>query len=676
MKKALSQKKETKNRIQPVLANEKRETKNKKMPLSPIIIENLKPSVDSGRFNLKTIVGKPVTIKADIFKDGHDILKAALLYKPVNTDSWESTPLLFLENDSWSATFTPNENTRYEIKVTAWVDPLETWITNIEKKCLATQNVPNDISEGIRLFEKLNQLLPAAQAKSLKLFIQQLKVSNGVYDEVLRLIQEPKLIQWVEKYSLKQLETTSDPVLYITVDREKAQFSSWYEFFPRSQGKTKKHGTFKDCINRLDDIKKMGFDVIYLPPIHPVGTTHRKGPNNSLKAKAADPGCPWAIGNKEGGHKSIHPELGTLKDFQNFVCEANKRGIEIALDYALQCSPDHPYVKEHPEWFYRYPDGHIHYSENPPKKYEDIYPLNFNCDNQEELWKELKSIVEYWIEQGVKIFRVDNPHTKPFNFWKWLIAEIQTINPDVLFLSEAFTRPKAMKYLAKVGFTQSYTYFTWRNTKQELKEYLEELTQSEMKHYFRGNLFTNTPDILHEYLQKGGAPAFKIRAALAATLSSSYGIYSGYEFCENTPKEPNSEEYLDSEKYQIKPRNWNAKGNIKDYLTRLNTIRRQNRALQDYTNLTFFETHNDQIIAYGKQSADKSNIIVVVVNLDPFHPQEDSVQLPLSEFGVEPWQSYQMKDLITGEKYYWKGFENYVRLDPFYEPVHIFQLKK
>ncbi len=453
-------------------------------------------------------------------------------------------------------------------------------------------------------------------------------------------------------------------------------FAAWYELFPRSQGKDpQKSGTFQDCIRRLGDIKKMGFDVIYLPPIHPIGTSRRKGPNNSLTAGENSPGSPWAIGNKEGGHKAIHPDLGTFQDFKEFTAAAAKLDIEIALDYALQCSPDHPYVREHPEWFYHRPDGSIQCAENPPKKYEDIYPFNFYCSDREKLWNELKNIILFWIEKGVKIFRVDNPHTKPLRFWKWLIDAVQKDHPEVIFLAEAFTRPKLMKFLAKEGFTQSYTYFTWRNSKQEIRQYFEELMRPEMSAYFRGNLFANTPDILHEYLQTGGRPAFKIRLFLAATLSSLYGIYSGFELCENRAL-PHSEDYLNSEKYEYKVWDWNRPGNIKDFISRLNAIRASNPALQEYQNLKFYESGNEHILCYGKKTADNSNLLIAAVNLDPFNAHEDTVTLPIQEFGIGEGQTYQMEDLLTGQTYDWKGASNYVRLDPALEPAHLFRLRK
>jgi starch synthase (maltosyl-transferring) len=562
-----------------------------------IIIENVLPEIDQGKFAAKCIVGEKFSVEADIFKDGQDILEAVLLYKKKNDAAWNRVPMrLVLENDRWQAFFIPTENARYLYTVEAWVSP------------------------------------------------------DGPHCQYQRTLE-------------------------LMVDRKAAGYSAWYEFFPRSQSQEPGAGaTFKDCIPRLKDVKKMGFDIVYLPPIHPIGITNRKGPDNVLIPGEKSPGSPWAIGNKEGGHKAIHPELGGISEFKVFVAVARNLGLEIAIDIAFQCSPDHPYVKDHPQWFFHRPDGSIHYAENPPKKYEDIYPLNFYCDDWKNLWNELKSVIVFWIEHGINVFRVDNPHTKPLYFWKWLIDEIQKDYPQVIFLSEAFSRPKIMKFLGKAGFTQSYTYFTWRNTKWELRTYLQELTTTDMKDYFRGNFFTNTPDILSGYLQKGGVPAFKIRAVLAATLSSIYGIYSGFELCENEVAKPDSEDYANSEKYEIKIREWDKPGNIKDLIARINAIRQENSALQEYKNLEFYETFNEQVFCYGKRTTDNSNIIIVVVNLDPFNAHEDTVTLPLAKFGIKEGQSYQMHDLLTGVIYSWKGASNYVRLDPQYNPAHIFKL--
>ena len=466
------------------------------------------------------------------------------------------------------------------------------------------------------------------------------------------------------------------PVALVMVDRRAALFGAWYEFFPRSaEGRGDRSSTFRNCLPRIDDAKTMGFDVIYFPPIHPIGHTNRKGRNNSTVCEPRDPGVPWAIGSEAGGHKAVEPSLGTLADFDWLQKQVRRRGMEIALDFALNCSPDHPYVKEHPEWFYKRPDGTIKYAENPPKKYEDIYPLNFRCANWRALWAEIKSIVLFWAKRGVRIFRVDNPHTKPVAFWEYLIEGVRDKYPDVIFLSEAFTRPKMMKALAKAGFNQSYTYFTWRNSKRELVEYFTELTQTEMREYFRPNLWPNTPDILPFVLQEGGRPAFMIRVLLAATLSTLYGIYSGYELCENEAL-PGREEYLDSEKYQFKKRDWNAPGNIKDWIARLNKIRRENRALQSYTNLRFYWAENDAILFYVKMTPARDNIILVVVNLDPHRKQHSFVDVPIDQFGQMERDVYQVQDLLSGLTYTWRGRRNYVELDPQIQPAHIFRVRR
>jgi starch synthase (maltosyl-transferring) len=459
------------------------------------------------------------------------------------------------------------------------------------------------------------------------------------------------------------------------VDRKAARASTWYEMFPRSQGRTPgRHGTFDDCIARLDDIQAMGFDVIYLPPIHPIGRTARKGRDNSLTTEPGDPGSPWAIGNEHGGHTAIEPALGTLADFHRLVAAAQARGMEIALDFAIQCSPDHPWVRSHPEWFHHRPDGGIKYAENPPKKYEDIYPINFSTPAWTALWHELRQVLEFWVEQGVTIFRVDNPHTKPLPFWQWVIAEVQAKRPDVLFLAEAFTRPKLMRALAKVGFTQSYTYFTWRTTKAELTEYLTELTQTEVREYMRGNLFTNTPDILPPHLQEGGRPAFKIRVALAATLSSVYGIYSGYELCEHLARS-DVEEYANNEKYEIRVRDWDAPGNIKDYIARLNAIRRAHPALQLYTNLTFHQADDDAVLFYGKMTPDRADAVLVAVNLDPKGPRETTLHLPLDALGIGPDQPYLVHDLLGEGERPGRGRLHRLRLDPEDEPAFVFAVR-
>jgi starch synthase (maltosyl-transferring) len=480
---------------------------------------------------------------------------------------------------------------------------------------------------------------------------------------------------WVEDYP-SQYDATYPRELTVTVDRAKAGFSTWYEMFPRSASSIPgKHGTFKDCEERLPYIAGMGFDVLYLPPIHPIGKTGRKGKNNTLPAKADDPGTPWAIGAKEGGHKAINARLGTLDDLKHLIAKAGEYNIEIALDIAFQCSPDHPYVKEHPEWFLRRPDGTIQYAENPPKKYQDIYPLNFETENWKELWEELKGVVLYWAEQGVRIFRVDNPHTKPFQFWEWLLTEVKKEYPDAIFLSEAFTRPKVMYRLAKLGFTQSYTYFTWRNSKRELTEYPIELTQTPVKDFFRPNFWTNTPDILHAYLQTGGQAAFMARLVLAATLSSNYGIYGpSFELMEDKPREPGSEEYLNSEKYEIKHWGIDRPDSLKDFIGRINRIRRENDALQRNRNLWFNATNNEQLICYSKHTDDLANIILVVVNLDPHATQSGTINVPLQSWGFNAEKPFKVHDLLSDKRYTWRGEWNPVELNPDVCPAHVFHL--
>jgi starch synthase (maltosyl-transferring) len=493
---------------------------------------------------------------------------------------------------------------------------------------------------------------------------------------VIKTALSEELAELAHKYPDKSNASEYPVELSVSVNRPKALFSSWYELFPRSCGRQTEHGTFTDCERMLPDIKKLGFDVLYLPPVHPIGRTNRKGRNNSTKCRVSEPGSPWAIGSADGGHKEVHPELGTIEDFRALVGAAQQHEIEVAIDLAFQCSPDHPYVKEHPEWFRWRPDKSIQYAENPPKKYEDILPLNFESDHWKELWNELKSVVDFWIEQGVRIFRVDNPHTKPFAFWQWLISQVKKTHPDVIFLSEAFTRPKIMQRLAKVGFDQSYTYFTWRNTKFELEQYMNELTKTEVCEYMRPNFWPNTPDILPQYLQYGGRPAFIIRLILAATLSSSYGIYGpAFELCVNQAAE-GKEEYLNSEKYEIKDWDRNRPGNIRAVIESVNKIRKENPSLQQIHNLNFYNIDNNMITAYGKTTDDMSNITITVVNLDPFHKQSGWLNLPLQELGIDPAQPYLLHDLLSNDKYIWQGSHNYLELDPRVMPAHILKVHR
>ncbi len=640
-----------------------------------IVIENITPCLDCGRWPIKRIVGDTVTVEADVFRDGHQIVRAALLWGRKGDRNLDETPMDALGNDRYRGQFVVEENARYVYTVVGWTDYFASWQSDFKKKVEAGRDVGSDLLEGIALLEKIcgRAVKNSAAVEELKALVERLKRSS--HQDAVRLALDDAVRRLAAVLDPREDAMVHKPYLEIIVDRPKARFSSWYEMFPRSQGtEPGKPSTFLEAERRLDDIQRMGFDVLYLTPIHPIGITNRKGPNNSLVPLPDSPGSPWAIGSSAGGHTAVDPSLGTLEDFDHFVKTAQEKGLEVALDFAIQCSPDHPWVREHPEWFRHRPDGSIKYAENPPKEYQDIYPIDFDTPDQEGLKAELLWVLLFWIRRGIRIFRVDNPHTKPIMFWHWLIEEIHKDYPDVIFLSEAFTRPKLMKVLAKVGFTQSYTYFTWRNTKQELTEYLTELTQSEMAEYFRPNFFTNTPDILSPILQTGGRPAFQMRLILAATLSPSFGIYSGYELCENEAI-PGTEEYMNSEKYEIKVRDWNKPGNIKDYIALVNAIRRENPALQYLTNLRFLPADNDAILFYVKSTADMSNVILVAVNLDPFNTREATVTVPCDSVGVAPGQAYVVKDLLSGATYTWSE-RNYVRLDPQVNPAHILRVEQ
>jgi starch synthase (maltosyl-transferring) len=641
-----------------------------------VVIENLSPLLDGGRYPVKRVADQELIVSADIFKDGHDLLSAVLKWRPLGVDEWWETPMTQGENDRWSGVAHFVENAEYELTIEAWGDEFASWRAEYDKKFSAgITELATEIEEGAILIEKTaSRSGQKADKERLLHFAALLRKADAA--EGSQIAREIELIGLMRAWPDRALSTEYTPYLKVIVDRPEALFAAWYEFFPRSaQGLADRGSKFRDCLPRVDDAKAMGFNVIYFPPIHPIGFTKRKGKNNSVTAEANDPGVPYAIGSKFGGHKAVEPELGTLDDFDWLVKEIRSRGLEVALDFAINCSPDHPYVTEHPEWFFHRPDGTIKYAENPPKKYEDVYPLNFHNPNWRALWEEMKSVILFWVQHNVRVFRVDNPHTKPVAFWEWLIREIRTDYPDVIFLSEAFTRPKMMKALAKCGFTQSYTYFTWRTTKYELTEYLTELCKTEMKYFFRGNFFTNTPDILPFFLQTGGRPAFLIRAVLASTLSTLYGIYSGFELCENVPI-PNREEYLNSEKYQFKERDWDAPGNIKAYLTQLNRIRRENRALQIYENLEFHGVENDQILFYSKATASLDNIILIAVSLDPFHTQSGFVSVPVDRFGIGENEAYQVEDLLTSERFVWRGRRNFVMLEPNSRPAHIFRVRR
>ena len=638
------------------------------------VIEKVKPEIDGGRFPAKRVVGERMTVEADIFTDGHDALAAALLYRRKSDSHWSETPMESLDNDRWRATFEVTEIGAYLYTLQAWVDRFESWRQGLAKKLQAGQDVAIDLLIGAGLVEETANRAPPTDKKRLGNFISILRSKQPDAGETALL---PELAALMAKYSDRRWAVTYEKELRVNVDREKARFSTWYEMFPRScASEPGVHGTLRDCEQRLPYVAGMGFDVLYLAPIHPIGRSFRKGKNNELGAGPDDVGSPWAIGAKEGGHKAIHPQLGTLEDFKRLVTKAKESGIEIALDIAFQCAPDHPYAREHPEWFRKRPDGSIQYAENPPKKYQDIYPLDFETDHWKELWDELKSIIVFWCEQGVRIFRVDNPHTKAFPFWEWVIAEVKKDYPEALFLAEAFTRPKVMYRLAKLGFSQSYTYFAWRNTKWELTQYFTELTQTEIADFFRASLWPNTPDILTEYLQFGGRPAFMTRLVLAATLGANYGIYGpAFELCENVPRDPGSEEYLNSEKYELKHWDLERKDSLKEFIALVNRIRGENRALQSDRSLRFHPVDNPEIICFSKQTEDLKNVIVVVVNLDPHHTQSGWVELAMEELGLLPQQPFQMHDLLTNARYLWHGARNYVQLNPDTVPAQIFRVR-
>lgn len=646
------------------------------------VIENIQPLIDGGRYPVKRVVGEDLVVTADVFKDGHDVVAATLKWRRLGEAHWHETAMTHLGNDRWSGACTFYKNTTYEYTVEAWTDTFAGWQHEFAAKFGAKiANLTSETLEGATLLqEAAKRAGNSADSNRLRELVEAIRTSEAA--EINAIAHSGELEVLMATYPDRTTATQYGPPPRVTVDRVQARTAAWYEFFPRSaEGRGDQGSTFRDCLPRVDDAKAMGFDVIYFPPIHPIGFANRKGRNNSVTSEPGEPGVPYAIGNRHigapngGGHKDVEPALGTLEDFDWLQQEIRARGMEVALDFAINCSPDHPYVAEHPDWFYKRPDGTIKYAENPPKKYEDIYPLNFRCSDWQELWNEMTSIILFWAERGVRIIRVDNPHTKPVPFWEYLIGRVRAQFPDVVFLSEAFTKPKMMQALAKAGFNQSYTYFTWRASKAEFTEYFTELTQTSMRDYFRGNLWPNTPDILPFHLQEGGRPAFLVRAVLAATLSSVYGIYSGFELCENAAL-PGREEYLDSEKYQWKERDWNAPGNIKDWITRLNRIRKENRALHFYDNLRFYEADNDAILFYGKMTPARDSIILIVVNLDPSAAQNSFIHIPVEEFGAMNSDEYQVHDLLTDERYIWRGSRNYVELDPHTRPAHIFRVRR
>jgi starch synthase (maltosyl-transferring) len=640
-----------------------------------VVIEHVTPIVDAGRYPAKRPLGSQVDIGANVFRDGHDLIAARIVYLPPGEPEWRSAPLTYEFNpDRWFGSFEVERLGRWNFGVEAWPDHFGTWRSEFQKRLKAGQDIRPELVVGALLLERYAQLLRGDIARRVRKLTKIMTDESASLDERIAAALAEELA--AEVYGpLEANELTRSPLYELLVDRPEASFAAWYELFPRSQGtQPGVHGTFADAARRLPEIAALGFDVIYLPPIHPIGETHRKGRNNAPSAQPGDVGSPWGIGSKDGGHMAVHPELGTLQDFGNFVRSARELGLEIALDYALQCSPDHPWVKEHPDWFFIRPDGSIRYAENPPKKYEDIYPINFWCKDRERLWNACRDVLLFWAERGVRTFRVDNPHTKPFSFWEWVLREVQVRYPDTVFLSESFTRPNRMKALAKLGFNQSYTYFTWKNNAAELRDYFNELAHTEMVEYYRPNCFTNTPDILHEYLQHGGRAGFRVRLLLAATLAPVYGIYSGFELLEGEGVHPGSEEYKDSEKYEIRVRDWNAPGNIKQDIARLNRIRTENRALQTLPNLEFVASDYEGILAYRRFAP--GNELLVIVNLDPHATHETMIDVPIDRLGFGPAEAYEVNDLLTGARYTWSGRKNYVKLDPTERVGHVFRISR
>jgi starch synthase (maltosyl-transferring) len=648
-------------------------------PYEQIVIEHVGPANDGGRCPVKGIVGDTLVVEATVFRHGHDRIRVVLRVRGPGDADVREAPMALVNPglDLWRAGLSLDAPGRHLFTVAAWTDHFASWIHELQKRVAAAQpDVASEVAEGIAQVGRALAVAPESLKPELSALLSRLQEASANPIRVLECAADPAAMDLMAAAAPREDETRFDPPLEVMADRALARTGAWYELFVRSQGTTPGvGGTFADAERRLPAIRGLGFDVVYLAPIHPIGFTNRKGRNNSVTAAPDDPGSPWAIGSPAGGHTTIEPALGTIDDFDRFVRAARALGMEVALDLAIQCSPDHPWVSEHPDWFYRRPDGTIRFAENPPKKYEDIYPVNFDTPDWKNLWQELRRVVRFWISHGIRIFRVDNPHTKPIGFWRWLIDEIHGESPDVIFLAEAFTRPPMMRGLGKRGFTQSYTYFTWRNTKAELVDYLSELTSAEMAASFRPNFFTNTPDILPWILQQGGRPAFVSRLVLAATLSPCYGIYSGYELCENEAV-PGREEYLHSEKYEIKVRDWEGPGNINDVIRRVNDARRGNPALQLFLNLRFLEIGSEHLIAYAKATPDGANAVIAVVNLDPFAAHDAVLRVPAEAIGVAPGSPYTVRDVLTGEAFTW-GAENYVRLDPLRgEPAHLLVVER
>ncbi len=642
---------------------------------SYIIIQNVQPRIDCGRYAVKREVGDQVLVSAEAFREGHGVLRTELLWRKESSKHWNRVPMEHTNPglDQWGASFEPEKIGRHEFKIEAYTDHFASWLHDTKRKYEAGEKLESEAIEGIHLMQDAAKRAPKKAASLIADWVKEIEGLTCAREKAAVMFSDP-IVEAVCAHPLRKgVETGVSDLYPLYVDRQKARFASWYEVFPRSTGSDPdRSATWKDVEAFLPYVADLGFDVLYFPPIHPIGKSFKKGRNNSLTATEDEPGCPYAVGNEHGGHFEVCELLGPMEDFEQMIKKAAEMNIDIAIDFAINCSYDHPYLKEHPDWFFHRPDGTIKYAENPPKKYEDIYPLNFDCEDRDALWNEMKRYFLFWAEKGVRIFRVDNPHTKPVIFWEWVIREVQKKYPDVIFLAEAFTRPRMMEILGKVGFTQSYTYFTWRTGKQELTEYFTDLTTHSMADYMRGNLFPTTPDIHPTYLHNVEAPAFKIRLALATTLSSVYGMYSGYEFCENEPF-PGKEELNFSEKYEFKVRDWKQKG-IRDFVRSLNRVRHANPALQEYTNLRFCDCNNDQLMAYTKTACNGQNTILVVVSLDPEQKQAGTVQLPLEEVGLTVGKGFIAHDLLSDERYCWTGSENYIELSP-ENPVHIFRIE-
>lgn len=640
---------------------------------SRIIIENLTPEIDAGRFAAKRIVGEAFTIMVDIFGDGHDIVNGYFLYKHESDKKWSEIPLTEVGNDAWTATFTPAKQGYYSYTVEAWMDHALDWHHGITKKAEAGQHVNVELNDGTKILKDYKSRASKTDAKLLDQLIK-LIASESTYAEAVELACSEELELLFRKYPAKNFALRYPRELKLWVDRKKALFSTWYEFFPRSASQDAgKHGTFKDCARLIPRVSAMGFDTLYFPPIHPIGELNRKGKNNAVTAQEGEPGSPWAIGSRFGGHTDLLPELGTLEDFKQLMATANDYGIEIAMDFALQCAPDHPWVKEHPQWFKWRSDGTVQYAENPPKKYQDILPIYFETEDWQNLWKTLTAAAIYWVNQGIRVFRVDNPHTKPFVFWEYLIEEVHKINADVLFLSEAFTRPKVMHELAKRGFTQSYSYYTWRNNKAELTEYLTELSTAPSKEFFRANFWPNTPDINPYSLQSGNESMYMQRLFMAATMNSNYGVYGPvYEYIDHAAM-PGKEDYYNSEKYEVRLWDWNKPTRVRELMTMLNRFRKENEALQFTANIQFCDVDNDNIIAYLKISPDGRNKVLMVVSLNPYGSEHGMVKLPLNALGIHGGQTVAMHDLITNQTWYWSQEYNFVALQPNL-PFHLMKI--